>query len=217
MANMRLAVLGACLLLGPMLAKAEAVVLTGVASGRALLVVGQEAPRFVAVNQVHRGVRVLVVTSDGAEVEFQGRRQHLRVGQPVSVGGPGPSTEAGASRIVLTAGSGGHFVPLGQINGRSVVFMVDTGATLVILGAAEARRVGLDPERGEPARVSTANGEVVGRRVRLDSVRLGEVQVHGVDAMVLPQAMPYVLLGNSFLSRFQMQRTNDQMVLERRY
>ena len=54
-------------------------------------------------------------------------------------------------------------------------------------------------------------------RVKLDSVRVGDVEVRGVDAAVLPNTMPYVLLGNSFLSRFQLTRNNDQMVLERRY
>ena len=61
-----------------------------------------------------------------------------------------------------------------------------------------------------------ANGVAQGWRMRLDSVRIGEVEVKSVDAIVTPQAMPYVLLGNSFLGEFQMTRTNDQMVLEKR-
>ncbi len=65
--------------------------------------------------------------------------------------------------------------------------------------------------------MGTANGVVNVWRVRLDSVRVGDVEVHGVEASILPTSMPYVLLGNSFLSRFQMTRSNDQMVLERRY
>jgi aspartyl protease family protein len=48
-------------------------------------------------------------------------------------------------------------------------------------------------------------------------VRLGSVDVYNVEALVTPAPMPYVLLGNSYLTRFQMTRTNDQMVLERRY
>jgi aspartyl protease family protein len=43
------------------------------------------------------------------------------------------------------------------------------------------------------------------------------VEIHDVDATIVPAGMPYVLLGNSFLTRFQMKRENDQMVLERRY
>ena len=65
--------------------------------------------------------------------------------------------------------------------------------------------------------MSTANGVVPGWRLKLASVRIGDVRVHDVDAVVSSGSMPYVLLGNSFLSRFQMTRSNDQMVLEKRY
>ncbi|HNK05786.1 MAG TPA: retropepsin-like aspartic protease, partial [Giesbergeria sp.] len=64
--------------------------------------------------------------------------------------------------------------------------------------------------------MNTANGVTQGWRMRLDSVRIGDVEVLNVDAIITPQAMPYVLLGNSFLGQFQMTRTNDQMVLEKR-
>ena len=64
--------------------------------------------------------------------------------------------------------------------------------------------------------MSTANGNVQGYRIKLDSVRVGDVEVFGVDAVVTPQPMPYMLLGNSFLTRFQMLRENDQMTLTKR-
>ena len=56
-----------------------------------------------------------------------------------------------------------------------------------------------------------------GHRIQLDSVRGGEAQIFGVSAIVLPQPMPSVLLGNSFLNRFQMQKNNDQLTLEKRF
>ena len=81
----------------------------------------------------------------------------------------------------------------------------------------KAQRINLDFRRGQRVQVSTANGVAIGHVVRLDSVRVGDAQVFGVSAIVLPQPMPYVLLGNTFLTRFQMQRNNDQLTLERRY
>jgi len=90
-------------------------------------------------------------------------------------------------------------------------------ATAVALGAAEAERMGIDYRAGRPVRMSTANGVAQGWVVRLNSVRIGDVEVFGVEAVVGTMSMPYVLLGNSFLGRFQMKRDNDQMVLERRY
>ena len=65
--------------------------------------------------------------------------------------------------------------------------------------------------------ISTANGAIQGFRLKLDSVRVGDVEVYGVDAVVTPQPMPFVLLGNSFLSRFQMKRENNLMTLDKRY
>jgi aspartyl protease family protein len=76
--------------------------------------------------------------------------------------------------------------------------------------------MGIDYKSGQPVRMSTANGVAQGWRLRLDSVRVGDVEVHGIEAVITSQPMPFVLLGNSFLSEFRMTRTGDQMVLERR-
>ena len=95
--------------------------------------------------------------------------------------------------------------------------MVDTGASVVSMSQAEAERLGVVYKNGQAVQMSTANGVAQGWRIRLATVRVGDVQLYDVEAVVTPAPMPYVLLGNSVLSRFQMNRTNDQMVLERRY
>jgi aspartyl protease family protein len=77
--------------------------------------------------------------------------------------------------------------------------------------------MGIDYTAGKPIRMSTANGQALGYLLTLNSVRIGDVEVQNVEAIVAQQAMPYVLLGNSFLTRFSMRRDNDQMVLERRF
>jgi len=117
----------------------------------------------------------------------------------------------------ITAGSGGHFMSQGAINGQAVNFMVDTGATSIAMGVPDAQRIGLNYKAGQLGYGSTANGTLTLWHVKLASVRIGDVEIHDVDASVLPTAMQHVLLGNSFLTRFQMKRENDQMVLERRY
>jgi aspartyl protease family protein len=129
--------------------------------------------------------------------------------------GAGPPPAA-SREIVLSAGPGGHFTPGGAINGRPVRFMVDTGATLVALGRDEATRLGLDLSGARAGISQTANGPVPVQVVVLDRVRVGEVEVTQVGAVVMPQPMPYVLLGNSFLTRFQMRRDNDILRLELR-
>ena len=65
--------------------------------------------------------------------------------------------------------------------------------------------------------IGTANGVAQGYRLRLQSVRVGDVEVYDIDAVVSQQSMPFVLLGNSFINRFSMRRDADQMVLEKRY
>jgi aspartyl protease family protein len=104
----------------------------------------------------------------------------------------------------------------GAINGRNVRFMVDTGATTVALGAAEADRIGLDYRNGQRARMQTAGGTVTGHVLTLSAVTVGDVTIANVQAVVMPAPMPFVLLGNSFLSRFQMRRDNDVMRLDLR-
>ena len=197
-------------------AQTQSITLTGTIGSRAILIVGGGAPRTLAAGESLQGVRLVSVQDGQAGVESGGKRLTLRMGAPVSVGGSG-SGGGGGSRIVMTADSRGHFVTAGGINGRPVTFMLDTGATSVGLSRAEAQRFGLDPTRGQPVMMNTANGTVPGWRVKLESVKVGDVTVYDVDAIVSPQPMPYVLLGNSFINRFSMRRDADQMVLERRY
>jgi aspartyl protease family protein len=137
----------------------------------------------------------------------------------MSVGaGGGPGTQAGqGSRIVLTAGSGGHFMTQGQINGKMAQFLVDTGASAVSMSLADAERMGVDYKSGRPVQLTTANGTILGWQTTLASVRVGDVEVFNVPAVVAARDMPFILLGNSFLTRFQMNRTNEEMVLTRRF
>lgn len=196
---------------------AQSVALQGMLGSKALLIVDGSAPKTVAPGETHKGVKVVSTAGDQAVVEIEGKRHTLRVGDaPASVGGQGGAPVRG-NRIVMQAGSGGHFMVRGAINGQAVNFMVDTGATSVAMGASEAQRIGLNYKTGKLGYGSTANGTVMVYHVKLASVRIGDVEVFDVDASVLPGSMHHILLGNSFLSRFQMKRENDQMVLERRY
>ena len=81
---------------------------------------------------------------------------------------------------MLTAGPGGHFTTGGTINGRAVQFMVDTGATMVAMGQAEAERIGLDCSGGQRALTQTANGAGARACVTLAAVRVGDVEVANV-------------------------------------
>ena len=208
--------LAALLTLAGAAAWGQEVALTGILGSKALLIVDGSEPRAVGPGDAHRGVRVVSVQGDSAVLEIGGQRQTLRIGSaPVSVGKsalPGAGT-----RVVLSADGAGHFITQGSINNRPVQFLVDTGATTVGIGIADADRLGLKYREGRPVQVGTANGVARGWQLRLASVRLNDIEIFDVEAIVTPISLPYVLLGNSFLTRFQMTRTNEQLVLERRF
>ena len=210
---LRAASLLAAFCLAPSWAHAQSVGIAGMLGTKALLVVDTHPPRALAAGDEFQGVKVISIDKDEATVEVLGKRRVLRLGEaPVSVGGRGGS----GKRVVLMADSRGHFVNTGTINGRVMQYMVDTGASTVAIGRTDADRLGLNYQKGQPVRMNTANGVAQGWRMKLDSVRIGDVEVFGVEAVITPQSMPYVLLGNSFLTEFQMTRINDQMVLEKR-
>lgn len=197
-------------------ARAQAVNLSGMLGGKALLIVDGSEPKVVAPGESFRGVRVLSTQGQHAVIDIAGQRQTLRIGEaPISVGKPAAASSG--ARIVLSADSGGHFVAQGLVNARPVQFMVDTGATTVGMSVSDADRIGLKYRHGQAVQVATANGIVPGWKIQLASVRMSDVEVRDVDAVVTPIAMPFVLLGNSFLARFQMTRNNERMVLEKRY
>ncbi len=106
-------------------------------------------------------------------------------------------------RVTLSADAEGHFIAEAVIDGRTVTVMVDTGATLVALTEATARRLGIHPVRSDyRERLSTANGVVMAARVTLDDIRLGDVFLRDVEAVIVPgSALPVDLLGMSFLGR----------------
>jgi aspartyl protease family protein len=210
--------LAACALLAAaqVPAWAQDVALTGLMGQRALLVIDGAAPVVVAPGETREGVKLISVTGDQAVIEVQGQRQNLMVGGvPVKLTRPNGSTDG--TRIVLTVGSGGHFITSGQINGSRVQFLVDTGATDVSMSASEADRIGLEYQSGIPVLLGTANGNVQGHQIHLTSVRLGEVEIYNVQAIVVQTPMPYVLLGNSFLTHFQLRRENESLILDKRF
>jgi len=204
------------LMLVTSVSQAQSVAMTGGMGSKALLVINGGAPKALAAGDEHKGVKVVSVSSEATVVDVGGQRQTVRLGgAPVSLGGSGGGGSSG-SQIVLTAGSGGHFMTQGSINGKAVEFMVDTGATAVSLSADDARRIGIKYESGQKVMSQTANGTRVVHVVRLDRVRIKDVELYDVEAVVGDAPMPFALLGNSFLTRFQMKRENDIMTLTKK-
>jgi aspartyl protease family protein len=200
-----------CLL--PLAALAVDVGLAGVMGGKAMLMIDGGEPQAIRVGESLGGVKLISVQGDRAVVEVGGKARPLRVGQH-AVGIPSGD---GQGRIVLNADGQGHFYATGTVNGVSVRFLVDTGATMISLGAADARRMGLDPARGVRAMTNTANGQAMVTKVQLDTVRIGDITLNNVDALIHQGDLPMALLGMSFLNRMDMQRDGSTLTLKKRY
>ena len=159
------------------------------------------------------GIKLVSVTSDYALVSIDGREQKLTLAAPVAAN----YQQADRAEVRLNADSRGHYSTTAWINGRRVNVMVDTGATSIAFNYPTAKSLGLDLARARPLTVSTASGVEKAYRLNLASVTIGGITVHNVDATVLGSDFPRVtLLGNSFLSRVDMQQQDGLLLLRAR-
>jgi aspartyl protease family protein len=214
----RLSALGALMNLALFLAFASPawatdVGIAGIFPGKALLTINGGPPRIVAVGAAADGVKVVSILGDTVTLEFDGGTRVMRVGQNVAA----QRSTSTRQTAILTADARGHFMTTGYINGVSVRFMVDTGASMIGIGASDAHRLALNTINGERGMASTANGTAYVTRIKLDSVRVGDITVNGVDALVHETNIPFVLLGMSFLNRMEMVRDGGTMTLKKRF
>jgi aspartyl protease family protein len=155
---------------------------------------------------------LIAVDDEFATITFKGKPQKIAIGSHVN-----RSASGAISSIVLQANAQGHYVTQGLINGGSIKLLVDTGATLVAIPAADAIRLGIDYRQGRRGYVTTANGQAAVYQIQLDSVKIGDIELSQVDATIQETGLPFALLGMSFLSRTDMNRSGTKMTLTKRY
>ncbi len=108
----------------------------------------------------------------------------------------------GGYELVVTNRRGGHFLVDAVVNDVAIEFLVDTGASTVILTPADARRLDFELEYLEfTERFQTANGVIEGAPVTLQEMRIGELELDDVDSTVVRSQISKSLLGMTFLSR----------------
>ena len=151
----------------------------------------------------------------------QMKGQTVSVAAPVQTSAPAavtppPSSSNGYS-VVVSRDNFGRFRADGRVNGRELQFTVDTGASIVALTADDAAQLGIHPAATEYTMlISTANGTVRAAPATLDMIEVGDIMVHDVAAVVMPDgALSDNLLGLSFLSRLRhFEYSDGKMVLE---
>jgi aspartyl protease family protein len=196
-------------------AAAEVALIGVIGRSAAVLAVDGGDPKTVKVGQTWRGITVIEVEHDRATVEVEGKKRVLERGQHYRSGAASASDRG---KVILAADSRGHFLADAMVNGLPVRFVIDTGATLIALPEREAERLGIDYRSGRASATRTANGVVKVYVVKLDSVRVGGIELHNVDATVhVGAGLDQALLGMSFLNRVQMQRDGGTMTLIQRF
>jgi aspartyl protease family protein len=185
----------------------------GLFGSKAVVSIDGGAPTTMRTGQsIGNSMRLIGIDGETAIFEIDGQRRALRMGQPYV-----SKSAGGGATVRLSADANGHYMANGSVNGTSMRFMVDTGATVVALPARVARQAGISLLNVPHITVQTAAGPTEAYQVKLDTISIGELTLHDIDAVVIDRGLEGPLLGNSFLSRMDMQRDGELMVLKKRF
>lgn len=160
-------------------------------------------------------VRLVSATSRAAVIDIDGKRHEMAL--HTAIGGQFQQPEL--QQVVIRKNNSDQYMVNGSINGQSVKFLVDTGANTVAMNEMQARSLGLQYRiDGAESQVVTASGVSKSWKVQLDAVKVGEIQVANVDAVVVQGAYPTeVLLGMTYLNHVKLQEQNSVLMLEKKF
>ena len=187
----------------------------GLFSDRAVLLV-EGRQHVLRVGQTSpEGVKLVLANSESAVLLIDGEEVTARLDGRVSA----RKRTATVKEVQVWRDTTGMYTTVGSIDGLPVSFLIDTGATQVAMNASQARRLGIDYHvTGNPAEVTTASGVERAWMVTLDSVKVGDLEVRNVSAVVLEGKQPKVtLLGMSYLGRMEISNDGRLMTLRQKY
>jgi len=208
---MRIRIALAAALLGASLAApaAPTVMVMSIAQDRVELVVNGTTIRSLRTGQTSpEGIHLVSASRTAALIDIEGRRYVFGLGG------------TNAQNTAIKADRQGHFWTAAHVNGLPVTALIDTGATLVVLPAEEASRLGIAYGPGHRIALQTAGGPREGYRVTLASVRVGDITLYNIDGVVMAGGaggLPAAVIGMSFLNGVEMRRVGDTLTLTLRH
>ena len=211
---MRLLIMAAILIVATQINAAEPMVrVMALFSNKAMLQINGKN-HILKKGQNLNGVTLLSANGRAATIRFDnGLEKSLGLNQSIQQAYKKPVT----NKMTLYANRSGMFMTGGRINGQTTKFMVDTGATYVALSSTEADKLNLEFKSAPKVKLQTANEVASGWLINLESVKVGEIQVPQVKAVVMEGDTPHVLLGMSFLQHLKMERNGTAMTLEQKF
>lgn len=190
------------------------IVVVGLFAGQAVVEVNKQQHLLKVGKTSPEGVKLISANSREAVLEVDGKRQTYLLGDHIG----SHYTPAPEQPKVSLWPTNGMYQTTGTVNGYSVDFLVDTGATTIALNAATAKRLGIDFYRGQKIGIRTASGTDFGYRIQLDYVQLEEIKLYNIPAVVIDGPEPSTaLLGMSFLGQLDLQHNGERLDLQQKY
>lgn len=187
----------------------------GLFSDRAVVQIDGRQSVLRAGQEGEQGVKLISADSESALLEIDGERVEARLDGRVGT----RHSAAPTGEVQVWRNPQGMYTTVGSVNGLTLPFMVDTGATLVTLNSGQARRLGIDYRKtGVESAVTTASGVETAWAVTLDRVRVGELELRNVAGVVLEGKLPPIaLLGMSYLGRLEISNSGRLMTLKKKF
>jgi aspartyl protease family protein len=211
---MRALIIAALLSSAPLLA-VEQIYVEALFSGQAMVMVDGKRRLLKRNKSSPEGLLLISATSKEAVIEYEGKRQTYPLGSRVSTNFSKPKQVSAK----IYRDQGGSYTTVGTINGRTVNFLVDTGASAVAMYRSDAKRLGIQYRlEGAPMYVNTANGAAPAYEITLERVQVGDILLRQVRGFVIESTgSGHILLGMSFLNRVRMEDQGSVLMLHRRF
>jgi len=205
-----------CCFVAPVLA-IDTIQVLALFKGKAVIKVDDERYTLSIGDTSPEGVKLVTADSEKAVLEVNGLKKSYPLGNAMSIGTKFRVPEE--KMVQAFADSRGMYHIQGSINGYTMRFLVDTGATVIAMNEVQGKRLGIDYKlSGKQIFVSTASGVSKAYGVNLDVVKIGEIKINNVQAVIIEGGFPTeVLLGMSFLGRVQIEREGNLMRMKKRY